>query len=181
MAIVRYYVLFFGALQRLFDGWLLGTLARLIFAGTLLMFFWRSALTKLGEGLDGLVHLRAGAYAQILPVQMEAAGYDPAQLGPLAHVLVYTGTYAEFVLPFLIVVGLFTRLAALGMIGFIGFMTYTDIIRGAEPGTIGAWFDGIPDSLIADQRPMWAFLLLALVLKGPGPLSLDRVLGRGRL
>ena len=181
MAIVRYYILTFGALQRLCDGWLLGTLGRLIFAGTLLMFFWRSAMTKLGEGIPGIIDLRAGAYAQILPVQMEAAGYDPAALGTFAHVVVYAGTYAEFVLPFLIVAGLFTRLAALGMIGFIGVMTYTDFLHGADANTIGAWFDGNPGSLIADQRSFWVFLLLVLVLKGPGPISLDRLLGRGRI
>ena len=32
---------------------------------------------------------------------------------------VWMGTYAEFVIPFLVVVGLFTRLSALAMMGFI--------------------------------------------------------------
>ncbi len=181
-AIVRLYTGAFGHLDRLCEGWLIGTLARFIFAATLLVFFWRSALTKIGDGFAGIFELRAGAYAQILPKQMEAVGYDPSQLGLFAHIVVHAGTYGEFVLPFLIVAGLFTRLAALGMIGFIAVMTYTDITQhGADPGTIGAWFDGDPGALIADQRLYWAFAMLVLALKGPGPLSLDRLLGRGRL
>ena len=42
--------------------------------------------------------------------------------------------------------------------------------------TIGAWFDAASDALILDQRALWVFVLLTLVLKGAGPLSLDRVL-----
>jgi putative oxidoreductase len=158
---------------------LVGTLARLVFAGVLLVYFLNSARTKLGDGLAGLWNLSAGAYVQILPKQMEAAGYDPSALGPLDHLIVYAGTYAEIVLPVLIVAGLFTRLAALGMIGFIAVMTWTDITaHGVDATTIGAWFDAQSGSLIADQRSFWVFLLVTLGITGPGPLSADALLGR---
>ena len=87
----------------------------------------QGARVPIGDGIAGLWNLSAGAYVQILPKQMEAAGYDPSALGTVDHLVVYAGTYAEIVLPVLVVAGLFTRLAALGMIGFIAVMTWTDI------------------------------------------------------
>lgn len=181
MLLVRLHNTVFFTLQRLLEDWLLGTLARLVFAGVLFMYFWQSAMTKLGDGIAGLVNLSPGAYAQILPKQMEAVSYDPSQLGTFEHILVYAGTYGEILLPVLIMAGLFTRLAAVGMIGFIAVMTWTDITQhGADAATIGAWFDKNPASPIADQRSLWTFLLVVLALKGPGPLSLDALLGRMR-
>ncbi|MEZ5714494.1 MAG: DoxX family protein [Paracoccaceae bacterium] len=160
--------------------WLLPTLARFIFAATLLVYFWSSALTKLGSGLTGLVRPSSGAYAQIFPRAFEAAGYDTGQLSLFHWAVALAGTWAEFLLPALIVLGLLTRLAALGMIGFVMLQTLTDLWgHGAisEPKTLGAWFDGMPDSVILDLRALWLFLLVTLVIKGAGPLSLDRLLG----
>ncbi len=160
------------------SGPVLGTLARLVFAATLLIYFWTSALTKLGDGLAGLWTPSLGAYAQIFPRAMEAAGYDVSQLGLFHWAVVVAGTWAEVLLPALILVGLATRLAALGMIGFVAVQTLTDLVgHGAlgHPETLGAWFDGAPDGLILDQRLFWTFLLLVLVMKGAGPLSLDRI------
>ena len=85
---------------------------------------------------------------------------------------------AEFVLPALIVLGLATRVAALGMIGFITIQSLTDLYGHGgitQPATLGAWFDKLPDGLILDQRAFWIFTLLVLVLKGGGILSLDRI------
>ena len=81
-------------------------------------------------------------------------------------------------LPLLIVVGLLTRLAALGMIGFVIVQSATDIVgHGAwANGTFGAWFDRASAALIADQRAFWLLALAILVLKGAGPLSLDRII-----
>jgi putative oxidoreductase len=45
-----------------------------------------------------------------------------------------------------------------------------------EAATVGAWFDKIPDATIMDQRALWVFLLFVLVIKGAGPLSVDRLL-----
>ena len=174
--LVRLHNATFHFIERTLGEWLIGTLGRLVFAGVLLMYFINSAMTKFKGAFP---EVSAGAYAQILPTRMEAVTYDPAQLDTIEHIIVYAGSYAEVVLPVLIVVGLFTRLASLGMIGFIGVMTYVDITaHGADAATIGAWFDNVATAPIADQRSLWTFLLLVLVLKGPGPLSLDTLLGR---
>lgn len=174
--LVRLHNAVFQAIERVFADWLIGTAARLVFAGVLLMYFFNSAMTKFR---DGFPEVAAGAYAQILPKRMEEVGFDPSQFAQVEHVIVYAGSYGELVLPILVVVGLFTRIAAIGMIVFIGVMTYTDITaHGVDAATIGAWFDNQPGSPIADQRALWAFLLLTLVLKGPGPISLDGILGR---
>jgi putative oxidoreductase len=79
----------------------------------------------------------------------------------------------------LVVLGLFTRIAALGMIGFVLVLTWVDIMgHGAGPETIGAWFNNTSGDVILDQRAFWIFLLIVLVLRGAGPLSLDALLGR---
>lgn len=153
--------------------WLLPTLARATFAAVLLRYFWGSALTK----LDGPFTPSVGGFAQIYPRAMEAAGYDAAALGLLPKLVVLGGAWAELILPLLIVIGLFTRLAALGMVGFVMVQTLTDIIgHKAGPNTIGAWFDAASDALILDQRSFWVLLLAVLILKGAGPLSADRAL-----
>lgn len=162
------------------DG-LLPLIARAIFAAVFLAYFWVSALTKLGDGLFGLFTPSAGAYAQIFPRAMEAAGYDPSQLNLFHTLIVLAGTWAEFILPALIVIGLLTRFAALGMIGFVVVQTLTDLYGHgaiAEPATVGAWFDKVPDALILDQRALWVFLLLVPMVKGAGALSVDRLLVR---
>ena len=155
---------------------LLPLAARAVFAGVLLGYFWASGLTK----LDGVFTPSLGAYAQIFPRAMEAAGYDASQMGAIRTLIVLAGSWAEFILPALIVLGLATRLAALGMIGFTIVQSLTDIVgHKAGPDTIGAWFDRASDALILDQRAFWMLLFVTLVLKGAGPLSLDRlVLGR---
>lgn len=156
----------------------LPSLSRLVFVGVLFGYFWTSALTKLGPDL---FTPSLGAFAQIFPRAMEAAGYDAGQLGLWHKVVVLAGTWAEFVLPVLIAVGVLTRLAALGMIGFILVQSLTDVIgHKADATTIGAWFDRVPDALIVDQRGLWLLPLVVLVLQGAGPLSLDTLLRRLR-
>lgn len=152
----------------------LPTLARLIFAGTLFNYYWSSALTKIG---GGLFSPSAGAYVQIFPQRAEALQYDVSQFSLLETLIVLLGTWAEFVLPVLILVGLLTRLSSLGMIGFIVIQSLVDIFgHMADDKTIGTWFDRASGSLIFDQRAFWIFLLLVLVFRGAGPLSLDRLL-----
>ncbi|MFD3189522.1 DoxX family protein [Sedimentitalea sp. HM32M-2] len=169
----------FDRLERV-SGIVLPTLARFTFATVMLIYFWKSAATKLGGGIFGLFSPSDGAYVQIFPRAMEAVGYDSSQLGVFHWLVAMAGTYAEFILPALIVLGLFSRLAALGMIGFVIVQSATDIVgHGAtDAKTLGAWFDGVPDSVILDQRLLWVTVLLIIVIKGAGPLSLDRYLGR---
>ncbi|MBJ6370128.1 DoxX family protein [Sedimentitalea arenosa] len=162
------------------SGFILPTLARFTFAAVLLVYFWKSAATKLGDGFFGILFPSDGAYVQIFPRAMEAAGYDSSQLGVFHWAVALAGTWAEFILPALIVIGLLSRLASIGMIGFILMQSATDVIgHGAsDPQTLGAWFDGLSGSLILDQRLLWITVLLIIVVKGAGPLSVDRIMGR---
>lgn len=154
-------------------------LARLSFAAVLLNYYWASGLTKLGDGIFGFLSPSVGAYAQIFPKQMEAVLYDTSQLGVFHWAVVVAGTWAEFLLPVLLVLGLLTRYAAVGMIGFIMVQTLTDLFGHGvieHAATVGKLFDRLPDAPILDQRLLWVFLLITLVIKGGGLLSLDRVL-----
>jgi putative oxidoreductase len=173
-ALVSLHSRVFGALEAAAP-MLIPTMARIIFAGTLFVYYWNSGLTKWGSGPFSP---DLGAYIQILPRAFDAVGYDPSALGPLATPIVILGTWSEFILPVLIVVGLFTRIAAIGMIGFVIAQTWVDIVgHGVGTETIGVWFDNSPSGDIVDQRAFWIFLLLVLVLRGAGPLSLDAILG----
>lgn len=153
-------------------------LARFAFAAVLLVYFWNSGLTKLGDGIFGVFQPSLGAYAQIFPRAMEAVGYDASQLGFFHWAVVVAGTVAEFVLPLLIVLGLLTRLAALGMIGFVFVQSATDIV--GHGAALGNWFDRASDAVILDQRTFWVLAFAVLVFKGAGALSLDRLLFSAR-
>ncbi len=172
----------FSSLERSTAPWLPGALARMVFAAVLLVYFLNSAMTKTGDGLLGLFAIQDAAYFQILPTVVEQYDYDASKIPFIPWGgIVLLGTYSEIILPILIVVGLFTRLAALGMIGFVLVQSYVDIhFHDVDSQTIGSWFDNLSDAVILDQRALWLFLLAYLVIYGAGTLSLDRVLG-GRL
>lgn len=168
----------FGSLDRA-GNWITPTLARFVFAAVLFSYFWSSAKTKLGDEFFGFLSPSDGAYIQIFPKAVEAAGYDTSQLTAFHWLVAVAGTWAEFILPVLIVIGLFTRLASLGMIGFIAVQSIVDITgHGVAGKDIGAWFDKASNALIIDQRTLWVFVLALLVLKGAGPFSLDKIIGR---
>jgi len=170
----------FASLERGLSDWFLGLAARLVFASVLLLYFLNSFATKVGEGFAGFFSIQDGAYFQILPTVMEAYGYDTANVPLIPYdLIVFAGTYTEILLPILIVIGLFTRLAALGMIGFVLVQSYVDIaFHGADEKTTGAFFDRVQDSAIFDQRTLWVFVLIYLVVKGAGAISLDGFLSR---
>lgn len=169
----------FSTFQRLAGSWFLGLASRLVFSSALFMYFINSARTKVGEGFPDFLIPGDGAYVQIFPSVMDAVGYDTDAIAFIPYgLIVYLGTYAEFILPVLILIGLLTRAASLIMLGFIIVMSYVDIVFhkvGAE--TIGALFDRFQDSAISDQRLLWASPLIYLILKGAGSISLDRLLG----
>lgn len=169
----------FGFVQRMTEP-LLPLLARFVFAATLLVYFWKSGVTKLGDGVFGFLKVTAGGFGQIFPKQAEAVLWDVSQMSLFQKLVVLAGTWAEFILPLLVVIGLLTRIASIGMIGFIIVQTLTDLfghggIKHTE--TLGAWFDNVPDSIVLDQRAFWILLLATLVIKGGGLLSVDRFLG----
>lgn len=166
----------FGALERGAGGWFVQLGARLMFASVLMTYYLNSATTKIGDGLFGIFAPSAGAFAQILPPIAEQYLYDTAAIPFFPwHLIVIAGTVAEVVLPVLIVIGLFTRLAAVGMIGFVLVQTLVDIVfHGAAAGS---WFN-VQASELLDQRALWIFLLALLVVKGAGSLSVDGLLRR---
>ena len=173
---------FFGLISRLAGDWFLPTAARFVFAAVLAGYFWQAGLTKLGDGLFGFLNPSTGAYVSILGEEtLLAYDFDTANVPFLLDVVVYLGTWAEFILPALIIVGLFTRVAALGTAIFIAVQTFVDIAVHKVAGeTIGAWFDRDSASLIMDQRALWYLLLAILVIKGAGFLSLDHLLSRNK-
>ena len=172
LALINLYDGIVTGLRRQSD-WLLPTLARFVFAAVLLNYFLKSGFSK----LEGLFSPSFGSYYQIFPKAIEAAGGDISQLGLFHKLVILAGSYAEIVLPILIVVGLFTRLASLGMIGFVIVQSLTDIYgHMLDDKTIGAWFDAGSGSLIMDQRAFWIMALILLIIKGAGPLSVDRLL-----
>lgn len=167
----------FFNIGRMGDG-LLPMLTRLLFAATLLGYYWNSAGTKVWdrkgeEGIFDFFTLESGVYAQMFPKQFEAAGYNEANLGFLYDLIAFAGTYAEFLLPLLIMIGLFTRLAALGMIGFVVVQTFVDVT--GHGGELGMLFDKRYE--LIDERALWIFGLSVLVIKGAGLISVDRILG----
>ena len=166
-------------LLRILGDWFLPTLARFTFAAVLLFYFWNSAKTKLGDGIMGFLSPSDNGYIQIFPKTVEALGYDTSQLGAFHWLVVVAGTWAEFILPFLILIGLFTRLASIGMVGFVVVQSIVDVTgHGVAGKTLGAWFDGPSNALIMDQRLMWMMVFAVLIVKGAGPLSVDRLFNR---
>ncbi len=170
----------FALVQKYLQDWFLGLAARFVFAGVLLVYLLNSAKTKVGEGVTGFFSIADNAYFQILPSVVESYDYDASQVPFFPYdIIVAAGTYSEFILPILITIGLFTRIAALGMIGFVAVQSAVDILfHGADEKTIGALFDRFSDSVITDQRSLWVFLLIYLVIRGAGAISLDHLLLR---
>ena len=143
-------------LLRAYDGataWLSGRVpeslvllfVRVVFGGI----FWRSGQTKVEPGTwftltDGTRTLFATEYSGVpLP---------PAIAAPMANA-------AEHILPMLLVAGLFTRGAALGLLGMtltIQFFVYPD-----------AWWP---------EHSLWTAFALVLICRGGGRFSLDALL-----
>lgn len=151
------------------SGWLTPTLARLVFVAVLFVYYWNAATLK----IDGSIFSpSAGAFSQIFPKAAEAVLYDVSQMTFFQRIVIFFGTVAEFVLPVLLLIGLLTRLAALAMIGFIWVQTITDVVgHGIK---LGGLFDNA--ITLMDQRVMWTFLMIVIIVHGAGPLSLDRLL-----
>jgi len=75
-----------------------------------------------------------------------------------SNFMIYAGTFAEFFLSIAILLGLFTRYAAIGLLGV------TLVVQFVEPA--GWWAAHV----------YWVLLLVYLVRQGGGLVSVDRVL-----
>jgi putative oxidoreductase len=119
--------------------------------------FYRSGLTK----WDGFLQLSGGAeflFASEFRLHIFGQQYPY----PFPILAAYGAGIAEIVLPVLLVLGLFTRFAALGL------LLMTAIIQITVPE---GW---------ANFHLPWAAMALALVVFGGGSISVDRLLRRRR-
>jgi len=115
--------------------------------------FWRSGLTK----WDGFLNLSSGArYLFEQEFKLHIFGQALAYPAPLTMALL--AGLGEIILPILLVLGLGTRFAALGILAMTIIIQLT-----------------VPDGLINFHLP-WFAMALALLVYGGGTLSADRLL-----
>ena len=127
----------------------LGPVALLVLRLPIAIVFWRSGRAKV-EGWN------------IFSVKDSQYFLFREEFGmPLPELTAHLTAIAEHILPILLVLGLFTRLSALGM--FI----MTMVIQ----------FFVFPDAWLGAHM-FWAVILFAVIAFGPGPVSLDRLLFR---
>ena len=125
------------------------TLALLFVRISLAGIFWRSGRTKVDEGS----WLTVSDTAKFLFEEE----YKGVPLPP--EFAAYMATYAEHLFPVLLVIGLFTRVSALALLGMtmvIQIFVYPE-----------AWWS---------VHMIWVALALVLIVRGGGGLSLDRLL-----
>ena len=125
------------------------TLALLFVRISLAGIFWRSGRTKVDEGS----WLTVSDTAKFLFEEE----YKGVPLPP--EFAAYMATYAEHLFPVLLVIGLFTRVSALALLGMtmvIQIFVYPE-----------AWWS---------VHMIWVALALMLIVRGGGGLSLDRLL-----
>jgi len=128
------------------DGWISHDLIALVARAALASVFWLSGRTK----VDGLLTVNDTAYT------LFREDYKVPLLPP--ELAAHLATYAEHLLPLLLIVGLCTRLSALGLLGM------TAVIQ------IFVYPDAWPTHLT------WATGMLYLIGRGGGRWSLDRAL-----
>lgn len=132
-------------------GSILLLIARLGVAGV----FFMSGRTK----VDGILHITDSTYS------LFETDYRIPLIPP--HIAAHLAAYQEHLFPILLVLGLFNRVAALGLLGM------TTVIE------VFVYPDAWPTHL------SWAGLLLPIIFRGGGKFSLDHLLGidpaRGKL
>lgn len=118
--------------------------------------FWLSGRTKIEEG--SLLTVSENALYQF--------SEDPFNKVPLlpSDIAAYLTTYAEHMLPILLIWGLFTRLSALALMGMtlvIQFFVFPE-----------AWWQ---------VHILWVALAMVLIVRGGGNFTLDKLLTRRRI
>jgi putative oxidoreductase len=117
--------------------------------------FWRSGLTK----WDGFLSL-SDSTVYLFTEEFRLHIFGQAYPYPAPAVASFLAGSAEIVLPILLVVGIGTRFAALGLLVMTGIIQLT-----------------VPDGWASFHLP-WAAMALALVTYGPGRLALDHAIAR---
>lgn len=124
-------------------------LTRVALAGV----FWRSGRTKVEEG--SLLTISDSARL-LFEYEYTGVPLPPAIAAPMA-------TYAEHLFPILLVLGLFTRLSALAL---LGMTVVIQIFVFPE-----AWWQ---------THILWVAMAAVLITRGGGPISLDAALATRR-
>ena len=119
--------------------------------------FFDSGLAKLNKWREGGLQAVADLFEKFHPVP---------PLPPKVAAVLGTGT--ELILPVLLVLGLFTRLPAAGLL-FMAFVIEFVSARTAA---------GLEAGISNPQHILWMFILGYLVIRGGGPLSVDRIFKR---
>ncbi len=133
------------------------SLTMFILRVTLALPFWKSGLTKWDDGFT----LSFGAkilFENDFHLHILGAEYPY----PFPDLMAYASAICEVSFPVLLVFGLFTRYAALGLLGMTAIIQLT-----------------IPDGWQNYHLP-WAAMELAIMTFGPGRVSLDWLLGLDR-
>ncbi|ANB03673.1 hypothetical protein ECTOBSL9_0975 [Ectothiorhodospira sp. BSL-9] len=135
-------------------GYLPASLSALLLRIAVAIPFWRSGLTK----WDGL-QLSPGA-RWLFEHEFQLHLFGETYTMPLPVLSAYLAAIGEILLPILLILGLGTRFAALGL------LLMTLVIQLT-----------IPDAWATHHLP-WAAMLLAIMTWGPGRASLDHALAR---
>ena len=117
--------------------------------------FWKSGLTK----WDGFLDL-SDTPPLLFENEFKLHVFGQAFDYPFPTLMAWGSSIAEMTLPILLVLGLFTRLAAFGLLCMTALIQLT-----------------IPDGWANFHLP-WAGLALSILALGPGKISLDHVLKR---
>lgn len=146
-----------AGLRSLLDrlAWLAAMLAPPLLRVALAVPFFRSGLTK----WDGFLSLSPSAqylFEEEFKLHLFGATYD----FPMPDAIAFVDGLAEIVLPILLVIGLATRLSALGLLVMTGVIQLV-----------------VPDGWANFHLP-WAALAIAIIALGPGRLSLDYLIER---
>lgn len=133
------------------------SLTMLVLRLTLALPFWKSGMTK----WDGWFTLSFGAKAAFGDFMLHLLGAEYPY--PFPDVMAYASAIGEVTFPVLLVLGLFTRYAALGLLCMTAIIQLT-----------------VPDGWMTYHLP-WAAMALAILTFGPGKIALDWLLGLDRI
>jgi len=138
-------------------GWLPLSLAVLALRFALAVPFWKSGMTK----WDGFLTLSFGAQ-QLFVDEFKLHLFGGEYAFPFPQTMALLSALGETVLPVLLVFGLATRYAALGLLAMTAIIQLT-----------------VPDGWANFHLP-WAAMALSIMTFGPGRIALDRLLGLER-